>query len=533
MRTGLIASMLVVAAAATGGAHFLFVVPAEDGQRALVVLSEQLSPDPQVDIDLVRTAALTFRDGAGRETPLELQKDGAAYAVALPGGDGLVHGTIDMGLMTRGGRTHWLRYATKAVVGDALSRPVRQGGVVVELVPSGTRDALRLTLLVNGQPKADAEVTLVLPDGPQRVVRTGADGRVEPFAAHGRVGAWARHWEDASGEKDGKPFTQVRHYGMLTFDTRARAASSSSAAVTTFAHRLPEATSSFGAAALDGWLYVYGGHVVRTHAYSTESMSGRFSRLRLDGTGTWERLPDGPKLQGMNLVAHDGRIYRVGGMEATNAPGEPEALRSIADVARYHPAAGRWDALPPLPEPRSSHDVVVAGNTLYVVGGWAMSGTSRGGTSTWSTSVMALDLAASAPAWRRIPQPFQRRALIATVAGGRIYVLGGIDASDKVQRTVNVFDTTTGVWSEGPALPGGTMNGFSPAAATVAGRVFVSVGDGGLHRLDVARMSWTQVATATPRIVHRLVPDGARLLVVGGASKGTNLDLIELASARE
>ena len=36
---------------------------------------------------------------------------------------------------------------------------------------------------------------------------------------------------------------------------------------------LPEPTSSFGAAAADGWLYVFGGHVSPTHAYSTAAVS--------------------------------------------------------------------------------------------------------------------------------------------------------------------------------------------------------------------------------------------------------------------
>lgn len=230
MRTTVIATALVLATVATAGAHFLFVVPTADGRRALVVLSEQLRPDPQVDIELVRAASLSFRDGAGRETPLPLTKDGAAYAVALPAGDGLVHGTIDMGLMTRGGVTHWLRYASKAIVGEALSRPVRQGQVAVELVPSGTPDAVQVTLLVHGVPRAEAEVTLVLPDDSQKVVKTGTDGRTPPFAARGQVGAWARYWEDTAGEKDGRTYTQVRHYGMLTFDTRPSGAPSTGAA---------------------------------------------------------------------------------------------------------------------------------------------------------------------------------------------------------------------------------------------------------------------------------------------------------------
>lgn len=287
---------------------------------------------------------------------------------------------------------------------------------------------------------------------------------------------------------------------------------------------LPEPTSSFGAVAHDGWLYIYGGHVVRTHSYSTESGSGRFHRLKLDGGTQWEALPGGPKLQGMNLAAHGRHVYRVGGMEARNAPDAKPDLHSVPDVARFDPAAQTWEALPPLPAGRSSHDVVAVGSRLYVVGGWDMRGGSK---SEWADTAAVLDLGEATPAWRTIPQPFKRRALIAAAAGERLYVIGGIDHADKVQSTVNVLDTTTGAWSEGPALPKGPINGFSPAAAVHAGRLYVSVGDGGLHRLSVDGIAWEPVATKTPRIVHRMVADGDRLVILGGAAKGTNLDLVE------
>ena len=287
---------------------------------------------------------------------------------------------------------------------------------------------------------------------------------------------------------------------------------------------LPEPTSSFGAVGSDGYLYVYGGHIVRTHAYSTQSMSGRFTRLKLDGGAAWERLPDGPLVQGMNLAAHNGRIYRVGGMEARNAPGARQDTHSIADVARFDPAAGTWQPLPPLPTPRSSHDVIVVGDTLYVLGGWTMRGSER---SVWAEQMAVLNLASPSPAWTSVPQPFKRRALTVAAAGDRIYVLGGMDHQDKVQHTVDVFDVRTQTWSEGPALPGGQLNGFSPAACAVDGRVYVSVADGRLHRLLENGNGWEPVTAATPRIVHRLVPHDGRILILGGAAKGTNFDLIE------
>jgi hypothetical protein len=287
---------------------------------------------------------------------------------------------------------------------------------------------------------------------------------------------------------------------------------------------LPEATSSFGAAATDGWLYVYGGHVVPTHSYSTEAVSGKFHRLRLADGKTWERLPDGPPLQGMNLAAHGGKIYRVGGMQPQNKPGEPQDIRSVADVARFDPATGKWEALPPLPVARSSHDVVVVGNTLVVVGGWTLKGKEK---TEWPDSIELLDLAAPTLTWTQVPQPFKRRALIAAAIDGRVYAIGGFDEKSQVVHSIAVYDVARRTWSNGPDLPGGAMNGFGPAAVVVKGSLFVSVDDGGLYRMNASTPAWTKVGRATPRIVHRLVADGSRVLVLGGALSGKNSDLVE------
>ncbi len=284
---------------------------------------------------------------------------------------------------------------------------------------------------------------------------------------------------------------------------------------------LPEGTSSFGAAVADGWLYVYGGHVVRTHSYSTEAVSGRFNRLNL-ATSAWETLPAGPPLQGMNLVAHGGKIYRVGGMQPQNAPGTPQDIRSVTDVARFDPQTGRWEALPPLPLARSSHDVVVVGNTLFVVGGWNLKG---GAPTEWPDSMELLDLTAAAPAWHRTPQPFRRRALTAAARDGKVHVLGGFDDKSQVVHGVSIYDVAAGTWSSGPTLPGGAMSGFGPAACVAGNQLYVSVDDGGLHRLGAG--AWEPVGRGTPRIVHRCVPSAGRILVLGGAYNGDNSNLVE------
>ena len=67
---------------------------------------------------------------------------------------------------------------------------------------------------------------------------------------------------------------------------------------------LPQVFSSFGAATAGGYAYVYGGHVGKTHGYSTETSTGLFRRLSLTKPQAgWEELPAGDKCQGLTLVA--------------------------------------------------------------------------------------------------------------------------------------------------------------------------------------------------------------------------------------
>src|SRR5262249_47107205 len=128
---------------------------------------------------------------------------------------------------------------------------------------------------------------------------------------------------------------------------------------------LPHKVSSLGACFSDGYVYVYGGHTGVTHTYSTETTTGKFFRAKLGG-GKWEELTAGPAAQGLALVAHKGKIYRIGGMQPRNKPKEKPDARSLTDFAVYDPKTEKWADLTALPEGRSSHDAVVVGDKLYV-----------------------------------------------------------------------------------------------------------------------------------------------------------------------
>jgi uncharacterized GH25 family protein len=509
-------------------AHFLFIVPAADGKTGQVIFSEDLTPDKDVDIAIAKPAQLFARDAAGNATDLPIDTSKEDYTVTWHGGTtSTLHGVLSAGVMQRGESPAFLLiYHPKTILGDPFDPQTTLGHhAPIELIPVGKPGALQFKLVAGDKPIADSELTVITPDGQQAKATTDADGLTKPFTALGRYGVWARHFETTPGEQDGKAYEQVRRYPTLVIDVAESPNPSATSQTSTKFVPLPVAVSSFGAVGCDGWLYVYGGHAARTHSYSTESCSRRFDRLNLAEGKTWESLPGGPGLQGMNLAAHGGKVIRVGGMEPRNKPKDPVENYSLTLCERFDPATNQWHELPPLPSPRSSHDMAVVGDKLYVIGGWNLQGTKG---EEWIDHALVMDLSASEPTWQKLEQPFQRRALTAAVLGDKIYVFGGFTEEEAPSLAVDILDTASGQWTVGPELPGKKMNGFAPAACELDGRLYVSVGDGSLHRLAADGSAWERVAETTPRIVHRLVPFDSKIFVIGGAAKGNNFDLIEV-----
>ncbi len=243
---------LLVGFAGLAKAHFVFVVPQPGAATAHVILSETLLPSDEVDVGLIAKTSLSLRDLSGAETRLVLEKADHAYVITLPGaGTRLIHGSIDLGLQERQGKSFLLVYYPKTVVGNAFEAKAAVGSSApVEIVPDGKPGALRLKVLAHGKPQPDSEVTIILPDGTQKKLKTDGGGLTETLTETGRFGAWARYWEALGGEREGKQYTETRNYATLVFDAQAETASSSGATSQATAARfatLPQATSSFGA----------------------------------------------------------------------------------------------------------------------------------------------------------------------------------------------------------------------------------------------------------------------------------------------
>ncbi len=284
---------------------------------------------------------------------------------------------------------------------------------------------------------------------------------------------------------------------------------------------LPRAITSFGAAVVDDSIYLYGGHHGRAHHYSLTGQSGELLQLNLRGPLAWRVVATGPKLQGLALVTYGGKLYCIGGFTARNKDDEDQDLWSVPDFAQFDPRRREWEQLPSMPTPRSSFDAVVAGDHLYVVGGWAMQG---GEKTVWQDTVYTVDLSQRVLKWSLVAEPpFQRRALSAGAFNGRVYVIGGMQPDGKVTTRTAVFHPEADAWMEGPDLPGDDMEGFGAACFPAGDRLYVSTASGKLLRLSSDGKSWqTAKELQTGRFFHRMLPiDRHHLVILGGASMKT------------
>lgn len=299
---------------------------------------------------------------------------------------------------------------------------------------------------------------------------------------------------------------------------------------------LPEAISSFGATAEGGYLYIFGGHAGRIPGSSLHALSPHFVRISLaDPAAGWETLPMHEASQSPGLVAHGGKLFRVGGLSFRNKQGEETRFHSLDIFAEYDPQTRAWTERAKLPQPRSSLDAAAVDGRLYVVGGWNLQEGSAQD-APWHDEALAIDLADAKAAWQPIAKPpFQTRALAAAGYRHKLYVLGGMTSENRVTRDVHIYDPATDAWSVGPELAGGEqLSGFAISAFVVDDRLYYSGSEGVVYRLSDDGAKWESVERLLfPRSFHRLVGGAGRVYAVAGVARGggylANVEAIDVA----
>ena len=539
-KSAALAALVIAVTAQTSFAHFPWL--AVDGEgRALLFFGE--SPEERTYHTPEAIAHAKVFACSGEEKPVELdlaiveEDDYIGRRSAKPvAKDAALEMTCEYGLYHGMLLTYYARHLPGA---DAAAwekaGAAKDLKLSVTAKPAKEAGAVTLTVAWDGKPLEDAGVTLADSSGESQEGKTDDLGEVTfKKVAGGLIGVTANFVEEVKGEVDGKEYHSAGHYATLTFQNgEGPAVAKTTAAVdATAATDLPEPVASFGGAVADGWLYLYSGHIGGEHEHSKDNLSQSFRRKEIGGK-EWEELPMETPLQGLPLVAHSGKLYRIGGLSALNAAGEDEDIHSVAEFSCFDPATKEWTALAPLPESRSSHDAVVIGDTLYVLGGWKLAGSSKG---TWLDTAWSFDLTKPDGAWQALPSPtFRRRAMAAAQWDGKLVVLGGMGEDHDISRSVDALDLKTGEWTKLANLPGEGMDGFGISAWNLDGKLYASGTQDSLFRLSDDGKTWEPIAElAQPRFFHRLLPGKPGvLLAVGGASEEGHLaDIEELSPKR-
>jgi hypothetical protein len=173
---------------------------------------------------------------------------------------------------------------------------------------------------------------------------------------------------------------------------------------------------------------------------------------------------------------------------------------------------GGWQTLPPMPEPRTAGGAAVAGGLIYVVGGVGPEGVAE--------RTLAFDPAAGR--WSvtdGLTRPREHMGVAAVDDG--VYAVGGRAGSLEGFADVEVLDPGTGSWAPLPDLP--TPRGGMAAAATSNGFVVAAGGEeeGGtfdeVEAFDVEAERWLALQPMpTARHGVGVVAVGATVYVIAG-----------------
>ena len=240
--------------------------------------------------------------------------------------------------------------------------------------------------------------------------------------------------------------------------------------------------------------------------------------------GSWTTLAPAPtKRTEVTAAVLGGRIYVLGGF-AEPSLGNLSSMTITDRVEVYDPVTNEWTTRAPLPVGLHHAAAVVAGNRLYVIGGYRQAFLAL-----WHPVATVYMYDPDKDVWtERSPMPTPRGALAVAESGGRLYAIGGYDGSSN-KAAVEVYDPVSDTWTAGAPLP--TPRDHL-AAATVGGNIYAIGGRVNqsyarnlsiVEAYDPAADRWTKVAdlpTARSGITAGVIR-GAIYVLGGEAPEGT------------
>jgi hypothetical protein len=195
---------------------------------------------------------------------------------------------------------------------------------------------------------------------------------------------------------------------------------------------------------------VTGGPMLEMPAFSNRTL---LAKIGADGTiAPWTQGPTFPGgREHMSLVAQDRNLYLVGGL--TGNDGTTSVARAIL---AGDGTLGAWTAMTPLPGKRSHHASTIAGGAIYVSGG--IVGGPTMGTSLDDVIRAPIQQDGTLGRWEQVstlPAPLCVHSI--ELHRGGLWIFGGLEADSEfianVRRATLNADGTLGPWQEMDPLP--------------------------------------------------------------------------------
>lgn len=233
LASGILSLALVASVAAAVHAHFVFVMTSTDASGKVtphVVFGEGPEPGEEYLLDNVaQTKAWLQRPGAEPQA-LALTKQAGeevgSWTSDVDARGAVLFATCDYGVLDKGGKTFLLQYYAKKLdaTPEQLKSLARTEQLPLDIVPALADDQGELTVLWEGKPAADCEVTITPPGEKSEKVQTNAQGVAKFSAKKSGTHVFRAKWVVAkSGERAGKAYPSQTHYSTLVLNVPAKA----------------------------------------------------------------------------------------------------------------------------------------------------------------------------------------------------------------------------------------------------------------------------------------------------------------------
>jgi N-acetylneuraminic acid mutarotase len=253
----------------------------------------------------------------------------------------------------------------------------------------------------------------------------------------------------------------------------------------------PLSMHHFQAVPLNGKIYVVGafnggypGEDPISHVYIYHPKSDKWTR--------GAKIPEHRRRGSAGAVAHNGKIYVVGGIQDGHRKGQVRWF----DV--FDPQTGEWQTLPNAPRCRDHFQAVIIDNKLYAAGGRR---TAQATGQTFNLTIPEVDVYDfETKQWKPLPPrsdlPTERAGTTSVAVGQHLIVIGGESAAQpQAHAEVEAMHTDTGHWRSLAELNQG-RHGMQ--AVVHANRIYVAAGS----KVRGAREIHSQEVCAIPQLLQ-------------------------------